>query len=177
MQRAYNPEEPWARQPFDDDLSFVLFQQYLMDYRRPRRLDRVKSRLTLASLKDVAARGYWAERAGCWDDHIARISSATIERCTREDAEHVAERQLLSTKLAQRLGSKVLEKLEAMEDENDFPSGQVTARDALRLIFVGIKTERLIRGEATERVEGPDLSKLSLDELRTLRGLQSKVGQ
>jgi hypothetical protein len=132
--------------------------------------------LTWTQLESMAGAAHWSARAALWDEHLSAIRTSTIERITEETAEEVARRQLTLTRRMQRVADRELTKLEKMGAENDFP-GVVTARDALRLAANGIKLERLIMGEATDRTEvGPDLSALSLDDLRQLQGIQAKAG-
>jgi hypothetical protein len=46
----------------------------------------------------------------------------------------------------------------------------------IRFLVLGVRTERLVIGEATDRVEGEvDLSGLSLEELRALKEIQNKT--
>jgi hypothetical protein len=64
------------------------------------------------------------------------------------------------------------ERIKLGEDLNWSP------RDVLAIVKETIQLERLIRGEATERVEVGvvDLTKLSIDEIEQLRALEIKAG-
>jgi hypothetical protein len=174
----WEPDRPWVRQPFDSDIGFALFGDFLV-LPLPRRLSslvRPDGPLTLRQIERIAHEAHWQARASFWDEHLANIRTTTIERVTEETAEDIARRQLGLTRRMQRLADGELVKLEKLMMQNDFP-GLLTARDALRLGDRGIRLERLILGEATERTEvGPDLKALSIEDLREMRRLQAKAG-
>ncbi len=178
MAEEWDAERPWARQPWDTELGWCLFGDYLVLPDRPRRMRDLKGHpLTDYQLAEIARVAWWQARAALWDEHLAQIRTSTIERVTEETAEQAARRQVLLARRMQRVADKELSKLEAMGSENAFPLLEVTARDIARLGTNGIRLERLVMGEATERVaEVMDLSALSLDELRQLRALQDKAG-
>lgn len=132
--------------------------------------------LNWSQLEAMASNTFWDARASLWDEHLSAITLATIERVTEETAQQVAQRQLALTRSMQRLATRELKALEKVAAENDFP-GIITPRDALRLGMTGIRLERLIMGEATDRVEtGPDLSKLSDDDLAAMADIQARAG-
>lgn len=174
----WEPDQPWVRQPFDTELSFALFGDFLA-LPLPRRLsdlNRPGCPLTYQQIGAFARECFWSSRAAFWDEHLAHIRTSTIERVTEETAEEVARRQLSLTRLMQSVASRELGKLQKIGEENDFP-GVVMPKDAIRLATLGIRFERLILGEATERTEaGPDVTGLSLEELREVRRLQAKAG-
>lgn len=178
--REYNPAEPWVRQPCDTDLSWDLFQAFLA-LPTPRRLvDLVKRAsghgLSWARLQELAWEDGWGIRAECWDSHLDRLRVETIEQVTREDARARAERQGALARKLQRLGELEADKLLKASQGSDMP-GLLLPRDMIRAITLGVRTERLALGESTEKVDtGPDLSGLSVDELRTMRALQERVG-
>lgn len=172
----YDLERPWARQPWDSDLGWALFQDYLaLD--QPRTLNRLRAPVSWARLEAMAAECYWSARARFWDEHLSEIRTATFERVTEESAEQVAKRQLTLCRDLQELSRLEIGALvKVAKTAQGFP-GAVTPREAIRAGMVGIRLERLIMGEALDRVEvGPDLSALSAEDLRTVRALQAKAG-
>lgn len=171
----FEPDKPWARQPFETDLGFALFGEYL-GLPLPRQLTKLRQhQLTWSQLSETAFNGHWKERAALWDEHLAKIRSETLERVTEETAAQVAARQVRLTKRMQSIADLELAKLERVVAQNDFTA--VELRDVIRLALNGIKLERLVRGEVTERVEtGPEVGALSLEELREARRLQAKAG-
>lgn len=177
----YNPAEPWVRQPFDSDLAWPIFQEYLA-LPPPRRLADLLKRpgfpLTWSQLESIAWEDAWKLRADKWDEHLDRLRAKTIEKVVQEDAQTRAERQARAGKKLQRLGELATDRLiKILETNPDFGSTEVTTKDAIRAIGVGVRVERLALGDVTEKIDtGPDLSKLSLEDLRALRELQEKAG-
>lgn len=172
---GWDSQRPWARQPFDTDMGWTLFSDYLM-LPVPRRLSKLREFLPRYELERMAKECYWPERAALWDEHLADIRTTTIERVTEETAAEVAKRQLTLTRTMQSLAGKEFAAIARTYRGEDMP-GNLSARDAIRLANYGIRLERVIMGEVTDRVEvGPDLSALSVEQLRTLRELQTKAG-
>lgn len=177
----YNSAEPWVRQPFDTDLTWPLFQEYLA-MPPPRRLGDLAKRprfpLTWAQLETLAWEDGWKLRADCWDAHLDQLRIQTIEKVTEEDARSRAERQARGGKMLQELGTLTVGRLiKILKTNPDFGSTEVTTRDAIRAIGIGVRVERLALGDVTDRVDtGPDMSKLSVEDLRALRELQEKAG-
>lgn len=177
----YDLVRPWVRQPCDTDLSWVLFQEFL-SAPLPRRLADLARKsvcpLTWHQLESVAFEDGWKDRAAAWDRHLDALRTTTIERVVQEDAKQRAERQGRAGKKLQRLGELEIDKLiKVLERPDDMP-GAITLRDAIRAIGIGVRVERLALGESTDKIEtGPDLSKLSLDELRKLREIQEKTNE
>lgn len=167
------------RQPFDTDLGFALFSIFLM-MAPPRRIrDLAKtSGIPWTQLETLAVEGHWQPRAALWDEHLAGIARTTIERVTEETAEAVARRQLTLTRRMQTLADREFAALEKLQAQAPDMTGTLSPRDAMRLAVNGIRLERLIMGEVTDRTEtaAPDVSALSVEELREARRLQAKAG-
>lgn len=170
--------QPWHRAPGESDLGFALFQQFLtLDPPRDLRRLAKASPLSRDDLECLSRDWEWSARVRFWDDHLSRLYTSTVERHTEETAREVAERQLGLTGAMQELAHLEIRALLKMRRESGDVAGVVTPRDALRLAANGIRLERLIRGETTEKVETtPDVSKFGVDELRTLRELQARAG-
>lgn len=176
----YNLDQPWARQPFDGDLEWALFQDYLGLKSRPRSLavlSKGGSDLGVRQLEAIADRCCWSLRAARWDTHLDTIRTQTIEEITQEDARAVAIRHGGIAKRALELADRELGKYLKASKEGDM-LGLLRPLDLIRFIVLGVRTERLVMGEAIDRVESKvDLSKYSLDELRQLQELQAKVSE
>ncbi len=173
----WDADRPWARQPFDTEVSFALFGDFLTAS-PPRHLGRMAERAGYPAevIRGFAKDAFWVERAALWDEHLAEIRTSTIERVTEESAAEVAKRQLALTRRMQRLANRDLSIIEKQGAENDFLS-PIEHKDLIRLAVNGIKLERLIMGETTDKIEtGPDLSNWSIEDLRALRELQAKAG-
>lgn len=175
---AYNLQEPWTRQPFDTDLTWVWFQLFLT-LPRPRSLSALRGAdcpLTLRQLQILDFEDGWTARVVAWDQHLDALRFQTIEEVTKEDARARAERQAKIARKMTRLGELELDKLLAVVEKPHTGAGMIAPRDATRMIVMGIRTERLVLGETTEKTEsGPDLSGLTIEELRTLRVMQEKA--
>lgn len=172
---------PWVRQPFDTDLSWALFQDYLTSP-VPRSLSALARRpgcpLSWSQIESVAWEDGWKERASAWDSHLDRLRIQTVEQVVQEDARARAERQGRQGKKLARLGELAVDRLTRILEANpEFGATEVTTRDAIRAIGIGVRTERLALGDVTEKIEmGPDMSGYSLEELRTIQQLQQKAG-
>lgn len=175
---AYDAEHPWERQPWDSELGWSLFGDYLM-LPAPRKLRDIAKRSGYPEtfLRDLARQAYWPERAAFWDEHLSDLRTKTIERIVEETAEEAARRQLTLTRTMQRLAGMEFEKLFSLASREGEAPGILTPREAIRLADRGIILERLVMGEATDRPEaGPNLDGLSLEDLREARRLQDKAG-
>lgn len=175
---AYDVERPWERQPWDSELGWSLFGDYLI-LPLPRRLQSIvtKSGYPMTVIRDMAKACYWVERAALWDEHLGDIRTKTIERIAEETAADAARRQLSLTRTMQRLASLEFEKLFSLATRDGEAPGILTPREAIRMADRGIILERLVMGEATDRPEaGPNLDGLTADDLRQLRALQDKAG-
>lgn len=169
--------QPWDRQSGESDRAYALFQQFLaLD--QPRDMSALVRRggHTLAELDALRFDWFWCDRARHWDEHLDAIRRQTIEDVTKQTAEDVARRQLRLTMNMQELASLEVDKLLDISRRSDAP-GLVNVRELVRLAGVGLRLERVIRGEVTDRVETKgNLGDLSAEDLRELRKLQQKAG-
>lgn len=174
--------EPWDRQPFDSDASWVWFVAY-RDAMPPRRLDRVRVSVPgtvappLMDLMRWATEGHWVERVRAWDQHLDDIRQAEREAAVSKQAREAAEDQEAALaqdlrELALREAGKWVKTSAATEPEVLKPREVVAVADA------AVKLGRLTRGESTEKVEVKDelnLDNLSAEELRQYRDLYLKA--
>lgn len=175
----YDSEKPWTRQPFDTDWSWALFSEYLF-LPPPRQLRLlIRPGLHWSTIEDLSRQDIWRERAACWDRHLDQLRLETIERVTEETARQRAERQGKQGKKLARMGELAVDRLtRLLEASPEFGATEVSCRDAIRAIGIGVRVERLALGENTDRVDsGPDLSTWSVEDLRALKALQEKAGQ
>lgn len=175
---AYNLDKPWERQPFEGDLEWALFQEYLAlpAPRSVRTLARQGGPLSWSQLETLALDHGWFARARLWDAHLDKLRQDTIEREVQEDARAVAKRHARVARKAIALGERELDKLLSSAERSDMP-GLISPRDVARLVFIGSKLERLVIGEAeTIQEHRVNLDALTVEELRQLRELQAKAG-
>lgn len=166
----WDNDHPWERQPLDTDLSWPLFQDYLLQQDRPRSLKPLirHGAMNWGQLQEIEWAHAWKERAGLWDEFIQRARQATVLTdagisCRIRDK-------------MQRLVEQELDRLTRVSDKsNDL--GAVRPGELARFAEVAFKIDRLLTGQPTERVEaGVDLTSLSIEELRALRRMSQKTG-
>ncbi len=182
MVQSFNLEQPWTRQPFDTDLAWFLFQEYLT-LPIPRRLSDLTRRpggcpISWAQLETLAWEDGWKDRAAAWDRHLDALRLQTVEQVVKEDAAQRAARQGRVGKKLQTLAELELDKLIALASRKDGMPGVIQARDVIRAAGIGVRIERLALGDSTEKIEtGPNLADFSVEELERLRELQEKAGK
>lgn len=128
---------------------------------------------TLDALSAARDAFQWHARARVYDSLMQRRA---VE-LSLEGLNDMRERFLDMSHNIAGLARQELAKLQARSEENgDLPV--LDPKSLIKFIEVAQKTELLIRGQATDRVETKsnlDLTKLSDDELEQLRELQAKV--
>lgn len=186
MPRAveYNLEQPWIRQPCDTEKRWSAFLAY-RDQVPPRTIDgareaieAVTGHLYTARLFELYSReGGWPDRCADFDAYIDSQRVQVMQDVLAEDARAVANRHASVARDAIEVAHSVVRQwLGTIADGGrveGWNPGHV--RGMLKDMII---LERLVRGEATERVEHGlvDLSLLSVSELEELRGLEAKAG-
>lgn len=167
--------EPWHQLEGEPDVSFGHFQAYL-ELERPRRVWEVAPIVdrSVHTVQRLATKWRWLDRAASWDAYIWEKKLNEVqklhEKASREQMETVRKgRKLLHNRIAYWN-----EKIQA--DKERF--NDITPKEAYRELERFIKLERLIFGDATERVERKwsrdtnavdlDFSKCSSEELQQL---------
>ena len=179
MSESYNLDQPWERQPFDTDASWRAFVVYRDLPQRPRKYKYVAAALGLTrpAIAQQASRCAWRERAAEFDSYIDRQKTALIIDAMEEDARAIANRHLhLISGMLQCAETAVAGWLQRIQNGDKLDEWTPTE---VRMIIKDLVTlERVIRGDATERVEvnvGFDLSRLSIQELEQFRALEEKA--
>jgi len=163
----------WDRLPTEDDTQWGAFRNY-RDMLPPRRIKdaSIKSTATLSAWYNQFN---WAARVLAYDQHLDQMRRAEREALIKADARERAARHLSLVHGVQDVLDRELAKLAADSTASE-AWGLLKVGEFTALMESAIKLERLVRGETTENVGVKrDLSKLSLDELRTLRDLEKKV--
>jgi hypothetical protein len=164
----FDLSKPWARQPFDDDASYVAFQTYLADSRRlaetgERPLPPKVWRLNW----EIHA---WRQRALAYDAHLN-------DRIRETHEAEVIDASVRHARIGlrfQALSEKELAKLEKAS-ATDIPA--IREGTILRYAERGIAIEREAVGQAPPQRDDLDLSRLTLDELRLFHELAKKASQ
>ncbi len=161
--------EVWEKQQGEPDSAFQAFAEY-RDQRAPRRL-----RQPMAQMSAWYREYSWPERVALWDMHLDDIRRAEKEALVKQDARAVAIEHMSMGKDLRDLFMLECGKFLKACQESEMP--MVTkVSDITKLADMAVKIDRLIRDQATERVENTsDLSTLSLEDLKTLRSIVAKT--
>lgn len=163
---------PWERQYTETDDAWRAFKAF-RDTRPPRR-----QRAVIGFAHATICKWYndhrWPERCDAYDRHMERIVLEEREKLLRQSAREISADHMAMIQSARAIAQAELDKLLASSNESDIPL--LRPIEVIRLSEMVVKLDRLIRGESTETVEhSVDLSRLSTDELRTMRELTRKV--
>lgn len=185
--------QPWDFQSdLDTRETYPLFRQWLdLDAARPNSPAAFAGQwgMSQEEVLDLSSRGRWLSRAWAYDRAWAGQRAAeeramvkdwrTIEKAWLAESEttaQVKDRHKENLKLLHRLCNNEIRKF-LLASEQSSMHGLLTPREIIRLADILVKNERLVNGEATERIEGqgPDLSRLSEVELWQYRALAMKA--
>lgn len=154
-----------------------------LDFTRERSIRGLARQLGLSrkTLEPLSARFQWVERCEAYDLYILR-------RLKEKGEAEILKMHKNHAAIAAQMLKKAMRRLLTMQEE------EIAASDMVRMVDVGVKIERLSRGESTERQEiggettvrhsgevsvkpgnGLDLSGLSDEELGNLEQLLSKL--
>lgn len=183
---GYDLDEPWNRQPCDDEGSWRAFQLY-RGTPPPRSLKSLKqalqregSRVELATLKSWAADGLWDARTCEYDNHLDKCVQKATDAILAEGAQARAARHLFSLQRLQKVGDQIVQNwIDRIEESGPAAMHELGPAVVVRMIKDAITLERLVQGESTENVAVKaevDLSRLSVEELEMLSALQLKAG-
>ncbi len=145
-----------------------------------RKLSELLGMKSKSSLEQLSTRHNWSERAAAYDVYMAELDRFRNEQEIRKMRE-------LHAKLGVQLLNKATRGLLALPDK------ELSAQDIARLADVGVKIERLSRGDAAEKISLttratvehsgsveltgaiPDMSQLSDQELESLEQILGKL--
>ena len=181
----FDLDQPWTRQPFDTDNRWRAFVAY-REQPLPRSIRQTSEILAdpmtgkphdVRTLELWSSENAWPERAAAYDRHLDEQRVAAPVAILNEDARTTAAFHADLLRKAQTAAASVvndwLERLARGERLDGWSPGDVRG-----LLKDTITLERLVRGQATERVEHGvlDLSALTIEEIETLRALEEKAG-
>ena len=118
-----------------------------------------------------STRWRWVERCGQYDDYLERQARLQQERERRAMHKRHAKMGMLAQTFAVRKLEKMASRIE--QDEERVSPGEVA-----RILEIGVKVERLARGEPTDshEVSGPSGGPLKLDLVETLKRIDEVYG-
>jgi hypothetical protein len=184
-----NHARPWERQPGETDAEFQAFQVYRDmtahggayegQGRNLKKLHKLLQETEGKQARSAAMLGEWHKfrdwkrRCYHFDLHMDSVVLKTTERTLRE----MRERHIKLAMKMQKASFIELSKLvdQVIRKAKRDPEA-ISAKELVRFAEIGVKLERLSRGESTEVVKGKlDLSALALGELKQLKALRNKA--
>ena len=182
----WNDARPWTRQPFDTDARWRAFVTY-RELPLPRSIRRTSEALAdpatgkgydVRTLEQWSSENAWPERALEYDRWLDEQRVEATAAILREDARTSAAFHVdLLRKLQTAAAAKAEEYLDKIARGERLDEWSVA--DVRGIVKDCITLERLIRGQATERVEHGvhvDLSQLTIEEIEILQALYAKAG-
>lgn len=166
------PPLPWERQSVETDDAWRAFKAF-RDARPPRR-----QRSVVGFSTNTICQWYndfnWPGRCSAYDAHMEKIAQGERESILRQAASEVSAEHMAMIQTARHLAQLELDKL--LDASNQCETNLLRPGEVIKLSEAVVKLDRLVRGESTESVEhNVDLSRLSIDELRTMRELTKKA--
>jgi hypothetical protein len=162
--------DPWDKLEYESAEAYSAFNLYLQMFpnRSLRKVRHLRMQAQAAEgvivpepknaehIAEWSKQYYWVERAAAWDRHQSELMAAEARTAlTDMRTRHAAIANAALSKVAERL--------------NTLDSANVNVRDMLTMFDLGVKVERLSRGETTENVglaEGADPLAVISDDLR-----------
>ena len=137
LQIVINP--PWDKQP--REMHYDWFAKYL-ELPKPS-AEKVAKECAAPpdTVKSVCTANRWVERRDLWVEHNGRRIIEDLERA-------IPEMRNLHTEVARAFLTKATQTLSRLSPD------EITAVEAIKMFEAAVKTERLSRGEVTERTEG-----------------------
>src|ERR1017187_2409163 len=138
-------KQAWARQAAESSKAYAHFCLYrdMGQERSLRKLAREdKCRAKVGQLERWSSKWRWVERCQQYDDYTERQLRLQQEKERLEMHKRHAKMGMLAQTLAVRKLEKVVNKIEQNEDT-------LSPADAARILDIGVKVERLARGEST----------------------------
>lgn len=121
--------QPWERLPGEPDRAFAAFRSFRDLAPSARKVEAVEAEVTPRQVRNWAAQWNWRDRAGAWDDELARVEDA--ERLEAIRAMHATHRR------AGRAATvKAIQALSLLEPAD------IPAAAAVRLLEIGTRLER-----------------------------------
>lgn len=176
--------QPWSRMQGEPEKAYMSFLLYRdMNPRTLKRVADARGIKSVRRLEQWSAKWKWQERAEAYEKHL---DDAWIESKAGQIEQATKRIQRLMKKIAWFVDNEfdvlveraIEEKRAKMKDPGRPRSSTVQSQHVLtRLSRDSVILTRLIYGESTENVQSGafDPSKLSVEELATLRELQEKA--
>jgi len=136
--------KPWERQPGERSKAFYAFTIY-RDLGYKRSLTKVAGKYSTkrklqALINRWSSQHHWVQRVQAYDEHVDRL----VLKDHEQEVKEMKERHIT---LSLALEVKAAEKLNALSGQD------MTVQDAIKAISLGVKLERLTRGQPTEEIK------------------------
>ena len=177
---VYNVDTPWTRQPCDTDKRWRAFVHY-RDMDPPRSLRKTAEELgkSLSQLRSWCWQDGWSNRCAEYDRWLDMRRTAAIVAVLEEDGRTRGARHVKLLRDMQDAAAHVVRGwLKRIADNPQAMLHEFSPKDVTQMVKAAITLERLVHGESTQNVDtkhGFDLSRLSVEELDTMRMLEAKA--
>jgi hypothetical protein len=170
-------QHAWDRQPGESSRAYRFFSEY-RSMGPDRSLVKLRERakaggrsVSVRLLERWSAKMRWVMRSQRYDDYLEYQDRMQQEKERREMHKRHAKMGMLAQSFAVRKLEKLSNRIE--QDEEHVSPGEVA-----RILDVGVKVERLARGESTESHElsGPGGGPVKLDLAETLKRIDEIYG-
>lgn len=167
--------EPWERQEGESEEAWLAFRAY-RDMPPDERQVKRAAVARMHRLSQWYRDHNWSDRCKSYDAKFDAIRVEEREAMYRRASRQVAIDHMVLLADARELITREMSKLVSASRDTEV-HGLIKPEALIKLCETTVKLDRLVRGETTENVgkTDVDLSKLSLDEIRTLHGLLAKA--
>ena len=141
--------EEWDRQPFESMRAYSYFCLYLDMELLERSVKKIADKVgrSVRMMWDLSSKWDWLKRAEAYDLHMQRLKLAAQEKARIEMAERQAREGTTLQNIAMGGVKNLLDEKGQVRKDVEMTPGVIA-----RLLEVGVKIERLARGEPTDNV-------------------------
>ncbi len=157
----------WERQKGERESDWECFKLY-MELRNKAKVSRERE-LSEGRVYQISKYWYWNKRVESYDNWLQGAEDQVLYEGRQQLAREHLEVIRKARGVADEALTALLKSIRAGDGE------PLTPRDALAFLEKAVTLERLVTGEATERVESFDLTKLSGDEAEELLATLEKI--
>jgi hypothetical protein len=191
---ARKERQPWERRFDETNQAFKCFLRYRdMEHRSIKQLSLYYKKRSVRTFEKYSVKYEWQKRVAAWDDFLdQRAQKLQVDGLADMHRRHIAlgvgmqtavvkELQALVNKIEQAVSeAKAKAVREGKDPAKAYHDPILTVSDIIKLSTHGTQLERLNRGEPTEHTkvsteEAENLEKLSIQELKLMRELKTKL--
>jgi hypothetical protein len=156
--------EEWDRQPFESMRAYSYFCLYRDTDQLERSVKKVAEKVgrSVRMMWDLSSKWDWLNRAEAYDLHMQRLKLAAQEKARIEMAERQAREGTTLQNIAMGGVKNLLDQTGQVRKDVE-----ITPSVIARLLEVGVKIERLARGEPTDNVAADHTGEVKVVRLPT----------